>query len=416
MVDILAGDDRFNEFVTALTLTLISTALEEGKHFTVFAPTDAAFLSFDPSALRRIMNDMETLKRLLHYHIVDCCICSAAILGPTSVKTLEGQKLNLSCDFRDRLLVNEIACTEVDMVGSNGVIHVVDRILVPDSAKSFPDRMQQLGLRTFMEYANQSGIDEILESGEATIFAPTDHAFHQMTDSEKRILRSGRREIKRIMDYHTVSGKMTTKRLIGTDAVVTGTTEQHGELFVNINLQQYTVNNARIISGDHVFANGVVHVIDRVLLPPEGNIIRKIRENSHLSTLVALLQQSGLDVMLTRSRHHGWTVFAPSNAAFDLVDDQLMARLVGDPLELIKFLSYHITERAIYTCEIRPRLQHRYQTLTKDWLRVKQGKDGQPIVVNDMAKITRSIMDSINGVVHVVDHVLVCPCLNGNDV
>lgn len=422
MFGILDNDGRFDEFVTALTFTTISTELEEeGRHFTVFAPTNAAFLSMNPESLKRIMNDVDALKRLLYYHIVDCCICSASILGQTTVKSLEGQRLNLSCDHRDRLLVNEVVCSEVDAVGSNGVIHVVDELLVPDSVKSFGDRIRQLGLWTFADQAEQSGMDVVLEESEhVTVFVPNDEAFLKATDSEKRKLNAGRNELRRIMEYHTASDTMTTKKLIGTNAVFTGTTDKHKKSFVNVNIQEYTVNNARMVSVDHVFANGVIHVIDRVLFPPEGNIISKIREHSNLSTLVDLLSRSGIDVMLNVSGHHGWTLFAPSNAAFDLMDARLKSRLMADPLQLIMFLNYHIMDRAMFTCEVRPRLQYRFQTLAKNWIRLKQDRDGAPIIVNAMAKITHSNVDSRNGVVHVVDHVLVCPCLktpgSGNDV
>lgn len=59
----------------------------------------------------------------------------------------------------------------------------------------------------------------------------------EATDSEKRKLNSGRNELRRIMEYHTVSGTMTTKKLIGTNAVYTGTTDQHKKSFVNVNIQ-----------------------------------------------------------------------------------------------------------------------------------------------------------------------------------
>ena len=70
---------------------------------------------------------------LLKYHVLEKGICSAAVIGPTQQRTLEGQKVNLTCDVNDKLRVNNISVTQADIVGTNGVIHVLDEILIPAS-------------------------------------------------------------------------------------------------------------------------------------------------------------------------------------------------------------------------------------------------------------------------------------------
>lgn len=73
---------------------------------------------------------------LLQYHIMDEGICAAAIIGSTKLTTKEGQKIQLSCNARDSLVINGVSATDTDIVGSNGVIHVVDELLVPESGES----------------------------------------------------------------------------------------------------------------------------------------------------------------------------------------------------------------------------------------------------------------------------------------
>ena len=138
---------------------------------------------------------------LVYYHIVDCCICSAAILGPTSLRTLEGQKVNTSCDVVDRLTVNDVTCFEVDVMASNGVIHVIDRVLIPDSVKTVGQILDQLGLWTFLEYARDAGMEDILEARrgteQLTIFAPNDMAFASMSVRSVVYTLQGRRNVKK---------------------------------------------------------------------------------------------------------------------------------------------------------------------------------------------------------------------------
>ncbi len=81
------------------------------------------------------LNEPGLLPELLQYHIMDQGICAAAIIGPTKLTTREGQRLKLSCDVRDRLVVNGIPAKQTDIVGTNGVIHVLDELLIPESGR-----------------------------------------------------------------------------------------------------------------------------------------------------------------------------------------------------------------------------------------------------------------------------------------
>lgn len=111
-------------------------------------------------------------------------------MGPTSVRTLEGQKVNLTCDVIDRLTVNDVVCSEVDVMASNGVIHVFDKVLIPDSVKTIGQILDQMGLWTFLEYARDAGMEDILDARQGTeqltIFAPNDLAFKSMSVPRKK--------------------------------------------------------------------------------------------------------------------------------------------------------------------------------------------------------------------------------------
>ena len=82
------------------------------------------------------INNYTSLSGLLRYHIVEHNLCSAAVLGRARLPTLEGQRLNLTCGADDRLHVNGNAVSQADIMATNGVIHVLNDILVPDSGKT----------------------------------------------------------------------------------------------------------------------------------------------------------------------------------------------------------------------------------------------------------------------------------------
>ena len=128
VVDTAVSAGTFTTLVTALkTAGLIETLKGTGP-FTVFAPTDAAFAKLPPDQLKALLADKAKLTAVLTYHVVPGAVLSKDV-KPGMVKTVQGTSINVTTT--DGVKVNGAKVTAVDIVADNGVIHVIDTVIVP---------------------------------------------------------------------------------------------------------------------------------------------------------------------------------------------------------------------------------------------------------------------------------------------
>jgi uncharacterized surface protein with fasciclin (FAS1) repeats len=130
IVDIAVNDGRFSTLVTALqAANLVDTLKGEGP-FTVFAPTDDAFNALPAGTLEGLLADIPALTNVLLYHVVPGKVMAADVVNLTSADTVLGQPVSISVDG-DAVKVNDAQVVITDIEGKNGVIHVIDAVLVP---------------------------------------------------------------------------------------------------------------------------------------------------------------------------------------------------------------------------------------------------------------------------------------------
>ncbi len=129
IVDTAVSAGQFKTLVTALKAAdLVDTLKGEGP-FTVFAPTDAAFAKLPTASLDALLKDKEKLSAVLTYHVVSGKVMAADV-KPGSVKTVQGQPLTVSTKSGS-VMVNNAKVLKTDIDASNGVIHVIDAVLLP---------------------------------------------------------------------------------------------------------------------------------------------------------------------------------------------------------------------------------------------------------------------------------------------
>jgi uncharacterized surface protein with fasciclin (FAS1) repeats len=130
IVDTAVGAGSFNTLVKAVKAAgLVETLKGEGP-FTVFAPTDDAFAKLPEGKLDALLADTETLKAVLTYHVVAGKVMAADVVKLKSAKTVQGQEVKIKVDG-DTVMVDDATVTKTDIETSNGVIHVIDTVLVP---------------------------------------------------------------------------------------------------------------------------------------------------------------------------------------------------------------------------------------------------------------------------------------------
>jgi len=255
IVDTAVGAGSFTTLAKLLgDADLVDTLKGEGP-FTVFAPTDAAFEKLGAAADGLTK---EQLTAVLTYHVVAGKVGSADVkAGP--VTTVSGFSAFLSTE--GGVKINKATVTTPDIECTNGVIHVIDTVILP------PNLVEAAGLAGgFTQLAGAlttAGLVETLTNPAATltVFAPTDAAFEALPADTVADLT--KEQLTGVLTYHVVGSKVLSKDLKA------GAVETLNGADVTVNLTGgVKINDATVIIADVVTTNGIIHVIDKVLLPP----------------------------------------------------------------------------------------------------------------------------------------------------
>jgi len=131
IVTIAVDAGNFKTLATALTETGLVEALKGDGPFTVFAPTDDAFAKLPEGTIESLLKDKETLKKILLYHVVSGEVTSKEVVKLNKAETLAGKNVNIK--VKDgTVMINDATITAADVMASNGVIHIIDTVLIPE--------------------------------------------------------------------------------------------------------------------------------------------------------------------------------------------------------------------------------------------------------------------------------------------
>jgi transforming growth factor-beta-induced protein len=361
---VAAGD--FGTLVTALQAAgLDATLADETQSFTVFAPTDAAFAMIDPATLNLLLADTDALSSVLLQHVIISEVTSvtAYTLNGSSATTASGAAIPVVINTElDTLTFGGATVQTTDIYTTNGIIHVIDTVVVadvelPTPPASIVDVAVSNGSFTTLVAALQAtGLDTVLDDPESTftVFAPTDAAFALLGQDTINALLADTDTLKDILLYHVISGAEILQ-----DAAIT--VAQSGSNKVDMANERQSaltladstlyINKSAVSLADVMADNGVIHVVDQVILPPPAvtdstqTIVDIALADENFSTLVAAL--TAADLVTTLSDETAtFTVFAPTNAAFDKIADTALADLLADTDALTDVLLKHVISGA----------------------------------------------------------------------
>ena len=253
--------------VAALIQAELVETLQGDGPFTVFAPTDQAFADagIDLAAFDT-PEGKDTLANILLYHVVAANVPSSAVTDCMTADAANSQPLAFTVG--GSVMVNGATVTLADVSASNGVIHVIDKVLTPsDNPNNIPRTAQCTGVHTSLVAALiQAELVETLQGdGPFTVFAPTDQAFADAgIDLAALDTPEGKETLANILLYHVVSGEVASSAL--TDGMVAETV--NGDEITFDLTSGVMVNDASVITADVAASNGIIHVIDKVLMPP----------------------------------------------------------------------------------------------------------------------------------------------------
>ena len=361
---VAAGD--FGTLVTALQAAgLDATLADETQSFTVFAPTDAAFAMIDPETLNLLIADTDALSSVLLQHVVSGEVNSvtAYTLNGSSATTASGAAIPVAINTElDTLTFGGATVQTTDIYTTNGIIHVIDTVVIadvelPTPPASIVDVAVSNGSFTTLVAALQAtGLDTVLDDQESTftVFAPTDAAFALLGQDTIDALLADPDTLKDILLYHVISGS----EILQDAAITVAQSESNKADMANGRQTALTlagstlyINKSAVSLADVMADNGVIHVVDQVILPPPAvtdstqTIVDIALANENFSTLVAAL--TAADLVTTLSDETAtFTVFAPTNAAFDKIADTALADLLADTDALTDVLLKHVISGA----------------------------------------------------------------------
>ncbi|MGB5500268.1 MAG: fasciclin domain-containing protein [Maribacter sp.] len=461
LVDVVVETESLSILEAAVLKAELAGTLSSEGPFTVFAPTDDAFVALldvlgdDYNSLDDFDTDEEMmlLKDILLYHVLPAEV-KAADLSESSVATALADNSIHVIASGDTFVIGDASNTDAtitgtDIMASNGVAHTIDKVLLPQSAIDF---VTALSLKTIVEIAvetddlsllvgalqqaNAGLVETLGTEGPFTVFAPTNEAFvallealgddyHSLADfdtqDEKDLL-------VKVLTYHVVAGTAAFSTDLSDGQMIE--TFQGESVGINISgnsvhILDATDVNATVVIPDVAASNGVVHVINKVLLPQEvldilaasslKNIVEIAVETDDLSLLVGALQQANAGLVETLGGDGPFTVFAPTNQAFvDLLEalgndyHSLADFDTQDEKDLlVKVLTYHVVAG---TAAFSTDLSDGQMIETFQGENVGINISGNSVHVLDAtdanATVVLADVEASNGVVHVINKVL----------
>ena len=261
LVDTAVSAGKFNTLVQAVKVAGLVETLRGDGPFTVFAPTDDAFARLPSGALEGLLENPEQLKAVLLYHVVPGRVAASGVIKLSSAETALGQSLSICAS--EGVRINDASVVKADVMASNGVIHVIDRVLIPknDLIETARTAGSFKTLLTALEATDLVGA--LRGEGPFTVFAPTDDAFAKLPKGTVDALLRDKSKLKTILLYHVVAGEVSAAEAAKLDSAKT----LHGQKVRIRTMSPLKVNNAQVIKADVRADNGIIHVIDTVLLP-----------------------------------------------------------------------------------------------------------------------------------------------------
>lgn len=370
------------------TAGLIETLQGTGP-FTVFAPTNEAFDAL-PDSVRDSLSDVAVLKDVLLYHVHSGNVPSSAITNNALVPMLNNATDNVRANIYGSVItVNGRQVTGADNTANNGVLHVVNGVLLAPAGNLVEVAQADSSLTTLVSLVVQTNLTDALsgpDDSPLTVFAPDNTAFTNagLDTSNNTVVAS-------ILRYHIVSDAVYSSAL--SNGMIVRTLEGP-QVFISVTGGNVYVNTAKVTAADVTASNGVVHKLDKPLIPPARDIV-DLAISVGLSKLVEAVTAAGLVDTL---RNGNFTVFAPSNAAFDAAGLDLT-----DRAQLDRVLKYHLVSTVTYSFGLSNG-QEIDTVLSGSAISVSIA--GNSVTLNGEADVGSPDQQTSNGVVHIIDKVL----------
>ncbi len=410
IVEVASSNPDFSILVDAVKRAGLADVLSAAGTYTVFAPTNTAFenllTELGVSGLNEI--PVETLKSVLLYHVLSTKVTSSAVAtgyASTNADGAAGSKLSLWIEKTGSAvkLDNRSNVTSADISASNGVIHVIDKVLLPNDVVGAAIANPNFSI--LVQAVVKAGLADALKGLDgATLFAPTNDAFaalltelgfSSLDDVPVSTLTN-------ILLYHVVAAPVKAADVTTGYAasLAPGADDEKVSLYLEKSGSTVKIDNrANVATADVISSNVVIHAINKVLLP--NKIVQIAINDPSFSSLVSALVYADLADAL--NGNGPFTVFAPSNAAFaELLSATGVTQVTDLPKDVVTaVLLDHVVSGNVTSSELA---DGSVPTLGANSITVS-GAGAAP-KLNGAINITATNIQGVNGVFHRIDKVI----------
>ena len=403
--DLIASSDQLSTLSGLLNDAGLTGQLNEK---TVFAPTNAAFENL-PDGTLDALSDSE-IETILTYHVLDGITSAGDVSNFQTAETLQGSEILLTTE--NGVTVNDGAVViGADLGSSNGIVHAIDQVLLPPSFRTGTNIVDEASnnpnFSAFLDAVDGAGLNTLLSTLNSTVFIPTNQALQNLNIDFTNLPDTAKTEI---LTYHILPDTVSSSGIIDNFTVSTVNGEA---IFTTIddNSNEIKLNdNATVVTADDSTGNGFIHSVDDVLLPNKFvNVTRIIDKNFNLDSLYQSVVTQGLAGGLTGEGP--FTVLAPTNNAFEDAD------LSGfSDSDIQSILNFHVIASELLSSDIIVDAIENSEDgeITKTTFNDEDltfTLDDETVLINGQDVISTADLEGSNGVVHIIDGILVPPSL-----
>ncbi|XP_053377483.1 periostin-like [Mercenaria mercenaria] len=249
----------------------LESALKGNGPFTVFGPTNAAFEALPAAVKDKLTKDKDLLKKVLEFHVASGKAYSSQLSNNMMVQSLDSTlsiRVNIyQKESKQVVTVDGAEVVMVDQNATNGVIHVIDKVMFPLPSEDIPKTVAATPNLSTLLYAVAQGqlAGPLAGSGPFTLFAPNNAAFDKLPPGALSDLLSNQTALVAVLKYHVV---VACDYSAGLSSGSVQTLEGKS-VTIAVTADGVTVDNAKVVTADIPTSNGVIHEIDTVLLPPK---------------------------------------------------------------------------------------------------------------------------------------------------
>ena len=373
------------------------------RGYTFFAPSNNAFRKLDEKVKARLAKEPRAIFEILAYHVVPQKLKAADVIERQTITNVAGKELNVKLEDGS-VFIDDAKVIKTDIRFYRGIAHKIDKVIVPPTfLPEDPDPLDIVDtaagagvFNTLLAAADAAGLVDTLRSeGPFMVFAPTDDAFAAIPAETLTALLNDPDALREILLYHVVTDELKAAEVLASASLTMASGKMAN---ITVNAEAAMIENAKIIDTDIIAANGVIHVIDAVLMPPK-DIVEVAQAAGQFNTLLAAATAAGL--VDTLKSAGPFTVFAPNDDAFAKIDEATLNALIADPEALKNILLYHVVLGRLMAADVLA--AKNLKTVDGRYLRISTD-NGDAFV--DQAKIIATDVAATNGVIHVIDSVM----------